>query len=50
MALFVQNFRSKIFRSSTDRKGIVLDNIHLGKSEVCESEVADVIDKNVFRF
>jgi hypothetical protein len=50
MPLFVEDFRSQIFRSSTHRIGIVVGNIHLGKTEICEAEIPFLVNKNVFRF
>ena len=50
MSLFVKDFRSKILGCSAHRKSTVLDDVHFGESEVSQPKIANIIDKNIFRF
>ncbi len=50
MALFVQDLRCEIFRSSTDRESVAFGDIHFGESKVSQPQIANLIDENVFRF
>ena len=49
MTLFIENFRSKILRSSANRIGIIISDIHFGKTKVSEPQISLFIDQNVFR-
>ena len=47
----IENLRSKILRSSAESVcGIIVFHVQLTKTEVTESDVAGIIQKNIFRF
>jgi hypothetical protein len=49
MPLLVQNLRCQIFRSATDREGIVFSDFHFGETKVSEPQIPNLIDQDILR-